>query len=295
MLRIRSRSLRWTVRIIVGFLLLLGAIVLLMFCSGGSSIEDSLKGEGFPIARWTQSSVGAVGWVGYAEIEWEERIPAIHAALSAVFGLWGFEPPLATTLLPSISRLRGIPVHHLTWRGQEAWPLLIVITASPAPIHAGWGSGLVFAPEVGRLFGLKGWEDDTGPSILYLSLEEFDEMLRYGLGLWIVHLACKQEGMSSSRLPALLRGGIGDYAAYADATPFNWRIEASARAEDRTMSLEPHGIARERRALGISLVAYLMESEGPERFLDSLGNWIRDPDAMLEQHRDGWKAFLLSL
>ena len=300
--RIRSTPLRWLARIVMGVLLLAVGFLVYAFLRGGGSIDERLESDGFAVEHWSATSVGAVGWVGFATHEREERIAAIESGIGNAFSLWGFDSPVSTgaPIAEPITRFGNgngtIPVYLLEWRGEEVSPLITVVTASPEPIGAIWeGAAVVFNPEMGALFGLDGWDDDTGPSVIYVPLEEFDYLLRYGLGLWMTYLWCGQHEMPSGRLPDLLLGGIADYTASAYAPLLNWEVEVSFRAGQRELTMDPQGTALARRVLGVSLVAYLIEAEGKEGFLDSLADWIRDSDGMLEQHRDGWRAYLESL
>jgi len=293
------------VRILTAAALVIAGIVVFAFIRGGPGIVDRLYDDGFPISHWNGLSVGAVGWVGDTADQHENPTETIETSIAEAFDLWGFAPPsiVDTSAEAAIARLSGsesaadpVDVYPIEWRGKEVAPFLLVVTETPDPIVDFTGGSIVsFVPEVGPLFGLRGWNDDTGPTVVILPIVEFDYLLLHSLGRWIAYLWCEQHGISPRRLPDLLLGGIGDYTACAYLPWLEWREKAPLWAAQQDLTLDPQGTEIDRRAVGASLVAYLIEAETAEGFLESLAGWTRDADRMLEQHRDGWRAYLESL
>ena len=292
-------------RILAAVALVIAGFVTFAFIRGGPGIVDRLHDDGFPISHWNGLSVGAVGWVGDTADQREDPTETIETSIAEAFDLWGFAPPSVVdtpveaaiaTLSGSESAANPVDVFPIEWRGKEVAPLLLVVTETPDPIvHYTGGSIVSLVPEVGSLFGLRGWDDDTGPTVVIVPIVEFRYLLLHSLGRWIAYLWCEQHRISARRLPDLLLGGIGDYTASAYLPWLEWREKAPLCAAQQDLTLDPQGEEIDRRAVGASLVAYLVEAESVEGFLDSLAGWARDADGMLEQRRDGWKAYLESL
>lgn len=98
---------------------------------------------------------------------------------------------------------------------------------------------------------------------------------------WIPQLIV--EGLAEYTIEALSGTAGTENSVARQPSVIAWASENSF--EDPDVELDPYSI-------GVSVVTYLIEQQGPRGLIESLSEWVARPDEMLVEIEAGWHAYL---
>jgi hypothetical protein len=278
---------------------------------GASAVED----PSYALSPWP---FGAIAWVGGLP----ENVQTLSAALSqttrSVFEGWGLSVPEPmdgwenpalvepawksgkTGPVPQVVK-KNPPTQELwrlnplRWEGIEVYPLLYIAFPNRVLLAQAVGStstAAVWIPGSAAIAGSQVWFQALTGVPMSLAAPAWDGELTscHELAHWMTYLVCLRNGIAMGNLPLFIVEGIAEYSTASEFGITGWKRSAAAWAQSNrlTVSLDPFATY----LVGLSVVAYLVEEQGVDGFLASLGLWESNPHLMILQIEDRWREWL---
>jgi len=261
---------------------------------------------------------GAIAWVGGVPEDVQSLSQSLIDAVSYVFELWELPPPAPmdgwedpASVEPAWKTGQSGPIpqvvkkdpasgvlwrlNPLRWDGIDVYSLLYIafpdrVLMAQAFGTLSWGGLWIGGSAAAR--GTEVWfQALTGvPMSIAVPAVDADLAAHHELAHWMTYLVCVRDHVRMSGLPEFIIEGIARYTEASLAGVSGWRFYAADWAETHHLSVDMDSYNS--YIIGMSVVAYLVETYGPTDFLYTLSSWSRNSEFMISEVEPDWRAWL---
>ncbi len=290
------------------------AIILSIILSQSPAL--AIKDPSYALSPWPY---GAIAWVGGLPDDHQTFSRVLAEAVDDVFALWELPPPsrmqgwedpslnesawkTGQTTGPIPQVIKKDPntnqlwrLNPLEWEGIEVYSLLYIAFPNRILLAQAFGStsiGGVWIPGSSAISGSEVWYQALTGVPMSITAPAYDGILTmwHEFAHWMTYLVCLRDDVSMYLLPLLIAEGIAEYTVASFIGLSERRQYAAAWARENALSVELDRYNTYH--IGASIVAYLVETQGPTEFLASLSAWAASPEYKISRIDDGWREWL---